>query len=110
MTTENTPRVKPPRVKTPQVTEPVTVVKIHLYVETAVPEKHRLATERALLGQMSRANALKIKCLQCSNYQMLEVRHCTVVTCALHNLRPYQGGTAEAADDESTVDADNGVE
>lgn len=97
MTTETLP-AKPPRVKPPRVTDPVTVGRIHLYVEAAVPEKHRMATERALLGQMSRANALKIKCLQCSNYQMLEVRNCTVVTCALHNLRPYQVGATEDED------------
>ena len=102
---ENT---RPPRVKPPQVTDPVTVGRVHFYVETAVPEKHRMATERALLGQMSRANALKIKCLQCANYQMLEVRHCTVITCALHNLRPYQ--LDSEGEDETPADADNSVE
>ena len=102
---ENT---RPPRVKPPQVTDPVTVGRVHFYVETAVPEKHRMATERALLGQMSRANALKIKCLQCANYQMVEVRHCTVITCALHNLRPYQ--LDSEGEDESTAGSGDGVE
>ena len=111
MNTEQlTSRAKPPRVKEPQVTDPVVVGKIHIYVETAVPEKYRTVTERALLGQMSRANAVKAKCLQCSNYVLAEVRHCTVVTCPLHCVRPYQLDSEGEGEDETPADPDNSVE
>lgn len=69
------------------------------YVENNVPDKHKIATRRALFGQMSRATAVKVKCLQCCNYDREEVRHCTVVTCALHNVRPYQPDQVDESDD-----------
>ena len=91
MTTENNPN--PPRTarvkaeKTLPTEQREVIVR---YIETSVPEKHKIATRRALFGQMSRATAVKVKCLQCCNYDREEVRHCVVVTCALHNVRPYQ--------------------
>lgn len=39
--------------------------------------------------------AIKLKCLECSNYQTEEVRLCPVTDCALFPHRPYQGSEAE---------------
>ena len=33
---------------------------------------------------------MKLKCLECSNYQIEEVKHCPIRACALWNWRPYQ--------------------
>lgn len=35
--------------------------------------------------------AIKLKCLECSNYQTLEVKHCQIPSCSLYAFRPYQG-------------------
>lgn len=88
MNTPLTP-ARPVRVKEPSVTEPGAVRRITEYVAGSVPELHRLATTRALLGQTSRTNAVKMKCLQCCGYQREEIKVCAVITCALHSVRPY---------------------
>jgi hypothetical protein len=36
--------------------------------------------------------AVKLKCLECSSYQVEEIRLCTVTGCPLHSVRPYQEG------------------
>lgn len=64
--------------------------RILTYVAASVPEKHKIATQRVLLGQVARSTAIRIKCLQCCNYEREEVKGCTVITCALHPVRPYQ--------------------
>jgi len=91
MTVDPTPR-KPraPRLKPPAELTPVTAAAVAGYLARSVPEKHRLATERALRGQVPRSVAIRIKCLQCCNYEREEVVGCAVVTCALHPVRPYQ--------------------
>jgi hypothetical protein len=78
-------RVKPERDTTSQDRE-----KIMQYIDQCVPELHKIGTTRALLGQMGKALALKQKCLQCCGYQRLEVEKCTVITCTLYPVRPYQ--------------------
>lgn len=90
----STPRI---RVKEPRQTSPAELQRIERYIEVSVPEKHKNATRRALLGQMGRTLALKQKCLQCCNYEIATVKLCTVFTCALYPLRPYQ---SDAEDDE----------
>ena len=47
---------------------------------------------RALHGSSSPRQAIKARCLQCSNFQREEIAHCSVVTCALWQYRPYQEG------------------
>jgi hypothetical protein len=37
-------------------------------------------------------SAVKLKCLECSSYQIEEIRLCTVAACPLHSFRPYQEG------------------
>jgi hypothetical protein len=45
---------------------------------------------RALAGEGSPRQAIKARCLQCSNFQRDEVANCTVIRCALWQFRPYQ--------------------
>lgn len=68
--------------------------KIDAYVEQSVPDKHKLATQRALLGQITRSTAIRVKCLQCCGYQRDEIKVCSVITCALFPVRPYQDKNA----------------
>ena len=66
-------------------------IYLQSYLDRSVPEKHKIATERALYGQLPRSGAIKIKCLQCTNYDREEIRNCSVLSCALHAVRPYRG-------------------
>lgn len=43
-------------------------------------------------GRPSKALALKAKCLDCSGWQVAEIRDCPSVTCPLWRVRPYQSG------------------
>lgn len=44
----------------------------------------------SLEGRLSAKKAIKAKCLECSAFQEIEVKHCTVTSCPLHPIRPYQ--------------------
>lgn len=91
---------RPPRIKAEKALPPGVKARVLEYIERAVPEKHKIATRRVLLGQVARATAVKVKCLQCCNYDREEVRGCTVVTCALHPVRPYARSAQTADADE----------
>lgn len=42
-------------------------------------------------GESGSVKALvKLKCLDCSGYITNEVKHCTVLSCPLYSIRPYQ--------------------
>ena len=66
-----------------------------------IPTRYRGLVERALAGEAFRPQAVKAKCLDCSCYQIDEVRHCQVWRCPLWRYRPYQLGD-EPDDDAST--------
>ena len=63
--------------------------KINQYLES-VPTSYKGMVERALTNSGGRANAVRVKCLSCCNYQRVEVENCTVILCPLHGIRPYQ--------------------
>jgi len=79
-----------PRIKDERRVSAAEQRTIDFYVENSVPQKHQIATRRALLGQITRSTAIRVKCLQCCGYQREEIKECTVVTCALYAVRPYQ--------------------
>lgn len=102
MTTNNSPALpRAPRIKEARNTTPEEQRKIEEYVEQSVPEKHKIATRRALLGQITRSTAIRVKCLQCCGYQREEIKTCSVLTCALFPVRPYQ---------DKAIDEDTGEE
>lgn len=84
------PKVRTPRIKEPRATTPAERTAITLYLDRSVPEKHKIATERALLKQVPRSTAIRTKCLACCNFERDEVKHCRVITCPLWAYRPYQ--------------------
>lgn len=65
------------------------------YVLGAVPESQKNIFALAFSGG-SKAKALQAKCLQCSNFDRAEVTACTVTTCPVHAVRPYQRGAEES--------------
>lgn len=57
-------------------------------VAMGVPSKFAKKAAKAANGSLKAAIALK--CLDCSNWQMKEVRECQVKSCPLFSCRPYQ--------------------
>ena len=55
-----------------------------------VPESVKGIIKDSFDKTRGKANALKAKCLECSNYQRDEIRNCTVETCPLWVWRPFQ--------------------
>jgi len=90
------------RVKPARETNQKESQDIQAYLTRSVPDKHKIATERVLKGQLPKSAAIRIKCMQCTNYQREEVTNCTVVTCALFPVRPYQSRN----NDNSAVEND----
>lgn len=89
------------RIKPARSTLPTELSIISNYIERSVPDKHKLATERALLGQIPRSTAIRVKCLQCCNYEREAIKLCTVLTCALYPVRPYQDKAPCTLDSET---------
>lgn len=54
-----------------------------------IPKVYQANYKSAISGK-SRAAAVKAKCLDCANWQRVEVADCPVETCALWLYRPYK--------------------
>jgi len=63
--------------------------RVEAYLE-GVPILSRAIVTRAMGRTGGRSNAIKAKCLDCSNWQREEITHCRVETCPLHPWRPFQ--------------------
>lgn len=55
-----------------------------------VPSKVRGVMRKAFEGTSSPRQAIKAKCLACSNFDSAEISFCRVVLCPLWAFRPYQ--------------------
>ncbi len=73
------------------------------YITEVVPSTSQRLFADAFAG--SKAKATKAMCLSCSNFQRDEITYCTVLTCPLHTVRPFQSKSGkdeqEDKDDES---------
>ena len=54
-----------------------------------MPVSYRGNYKRAISGK-SPTNAIKAKCLDCTNWQKIEITLCPHSACALHGYRPYR--------------------
>lgn len=43
---------------------------------------------------------IKLKCLECTSYQPMEIKHCNINTCGLFPYRPYQNNSSEETVEE----------
>ena len=66
----------------------MTSVKLDILINS-VPDSLKGLYRKAHLG-LSKATALKVKCLECSCNNREEIRSCPVESCPLWNYRPYQ--------------------
>jgi len=80
------------------------VVAAHEGLRKETPERFLPIVERVCGGSM--AQAVKLKCLECSAYMTSEVRQCPVTACALWAFRPYQGAVEPEEAAEQQEDAD----
>lgn len=74
------------------------------YINT-VPTSAVGIIERAFSKTAPRSNAIKAKCLSCTNFERAEVRNCTVTICPLHAYRPFQV-KVDSSRVENTYDPD----
>jgi len=65
-------------------------VKIRAYSKT-IPKLYRQTYVKACTTNSLR-KAVNAKCLDCTNYQRIEIRECPVIDCPLWSHRPYQNG------------------
>jgi hypothetical protein len=63
------------------------------YIQT-LPVSRKALFADAFSG--SKAKAIKAKCLSCCNMEAEEVSNCTVITCPLYSVRPYQRNQEES--------------
>jgi hypothetical protein len=74
--------------------------RVDAYVTENVPASARRLMARALLGRSkSPRDAVRAKCLSCSNFAREEAAACTVWKCPLYHLNPYRRA-AETGGDE----------
>ena len=67
------------------------------------PERYRPLVNRAERGSMRAALALK--CLDCSCWQVPEIKECAITHCPLYPYRPYQSRTGT---DSEAVEVEEG--
>lgn len=60
-----------------------------------VPDIYKKGVEVSFTVPKQRSVAIKAKCLDCSGFQRTEVRDCTITTCSLWLVRPYQSATGD---------------
>ena len=83
--------VRPPKsTRSKRKVDPATVERIR----DGFPSHFRSIVDR--IGKGSLKAAVKAKCLECSAFQVSEIKHCTVTLCPLFPVRPYQD--AETSD------------
>lgn len=66
-------------------------------LQKSVPETFLPIVDRIVNGSVT--SAVKLMCLQCSNFQRVEVKECQMTDCALYAFRPYQTGTNDTTED-----------
>lgn len=54
-----------------------------------VPERFKGALKKLEKGSLTAA--IRLKCLDCTDYQRAEIVACPIISCALHHVRPYKG-------------------
>lgn len=74
-----------------------------------LPKLSRGIVSAALDGAGSPRQAIKAKCLTCTNFDRAEVENCTVITCPLHAFRPYTGEPIRPVRKKSTETADGAL-
>jgi len=67
-------------------------------------ERMRKETPERFIPMVNKAEkgsakaCIKLKCLECANWQPAEVKHCHIISCPLFPLRPFQGKKDEVSD------------
>ncbi|MCK5611861.1 hypothetical protein KAR91_58870 [Candidatus Pacearchaeota archaeon] len=77
-----------------------------------MPRSYRANYNRAVKGKSLRA-AINAQCLECVQWQRMEVRLCTDLACPLYTVRPYQssqnGRDGQDTEPESTNSENKGI-
>ncbi len=79
-------------------TGPALLTEKQILWKNYIPSFYRGNYEKAMRGQ-SKAAAVKAKCLDCCNWQRVEIQYCPCDTCPLWPYRPYKASPSGSKKD-----------
>lgn len=59
-----------------------------LVFRNTIPQQYRTSYDKAI-DKKSKVAAIKVKCLDCMNWDKKLVKECDITTCPLWSIRPY---------------------
>lgn len=62
--------------------------EIYEALKSSTPKKYQGVVEKARTGSLKAV--LRLKCLECGDYQQEEIRHCGITSCPLYSIRPFK--------------------
>jgi hypothetical protein len=92
-----------PRVRVPRSKKMKAFAETFAKLRKMTPKRYLPLIDKAEKG--SKNACIKLKCLECSNWQSTEVKHCVIIDCPLYPIRPFQGKAD--ADEAGTENAAN---
>lgn len=78
-----------PRVRVPRSKKMKAFAETFAKLRKSTPKRYLPLVDKAEKG--SAKACLKLKCLECSNWQSSEVKQCVIIDCPLYPIRPFQG-------------------
>lgn len=78
-----------PRVRVPRSKKMKAFAETFAKLRKSTPKRYLPLVDKAEKG--SAKACLKLKCLECSNWQSSEVKQCVIIDCPLFPIRPFQG-------------------
>jgi len=82
----------------PEILASLREIRKAVQMESGQAERFLPIVEKIEAGSMS--NAVKAKCLDCSNYATVEIRKCPVKACALWPFRPYKPSANDTSEED----------
>lgn len=78
-----------PRVRVPRAKKMKAFADTFASLRKSTPKRYLPLVDKAEKG--SKNACIKLKCLECSNWQSTEVKHCVITGCPMYPIRPFQG-------------------
>ena len=54
----------------------------------SIPKTYQVKWIKAYFGELGKAACLKLHCIECSGWSLIEARRCQSTQCSLYNVRP----------------------
>lgn len=89
-----------PRVRVPRSTKMKAFAASFVRMRKSTPERFRPLVDKLEKSGSLKA-CIKLKCLECSNWQPGEVKECVITDCPLFPIRPFQGKKTEETNEQN---------